>query len=244
PADPSRVGSLLAWARNRLEGLEAAHPAQDARELLEWVAKTDSIWRIKEPIEPELAERFYNAVELRASRVPLQRITGRMYFRGLTLHSAEQVFICRPETEIVAGIGIEVARKVIAELGLKFDDKVGGRALIDVLLEPTRIYVGDFLNLKDKIHALAHITGGGIVENLPRVFPQGLGAKIEHAAIRTPEIFKIIAQKVEPAEMMRTFNMGVGMIVVAPKENADFVLANSGGYVIGEVVKGKGAQLV
>lgn len=140
--------------------------------------------------------------------------------------------------------GFSLARKVIAELGLKFDDKVGGRALIDVLLEPTRIYVGDFLNLKDKIHALAHITGGGIVENLPRVFPQGLGAKIEHAAIRTPEIFKIIAQKVEPAEMMRTFNMGVGMIVVAPKQNADFVLANTDGYVIGEIVKGRGAQLV
>ena len=140
--------------------------------------------------------------------------------------------------------GFSLARKVIAELGLKFDDKVGDRSLIDVLLEPTRIYVGDFLNLKDKIHALAHITGGGIVENLPRVFPEGLGAKIEHTAIRTPEIFKIIAQKVEPAEMMRTFNMGVGMIVVAPKQNADFVLANSGGYVIGEIVKGGGAQLV
>ena len=140
--------------------------------------------------------------------------------------------------------GFSLARKVIAELGLKFDDKVGGRALIDVLLEPTRIYVGDFLNLKDKIHALAHITGGGIVENLPRIFPEGLGAKIEHAAIRTPEIFKIIAQKVEPAEMMRTFNMGIGMIVVAPKENADFVLANTDGYIIGEVVKGAGAQLV
>ena len=138
--------------------------------------------------------------------------------------------------------GFSLARKVIAELGLKFDDKVGNRALIDVLLEPTRIYVGDFLNLKDKIHALAHITGGGIVENLPRVFPQGLGAKIDHAAIRTPEIFKIIAQKVEPAEMMRTFNMGVGMIVVAPKQNADFVLANTDGYIIGEVVKGRGVQ--
>ena len=140
--------------------------------------------------------------------------------------------------------GFSLARKVVAELGLKFDDKVGDRALIDVLLEPTRIYVGDFLNLKDKIHALAHITGGGIVENLPRVFPEGLGAKIEHAAIRTPEIFKIIAQKVEPAEMMRTFNMGVGMIVVAPKENAGFVLANTDGYVIGEIIKGQGAQLV
>ena len=140
--------------------------------------------------------------------------------------------------------GFSLARKVIAELGLKFDEKIGGRALIDVLLQPTRIYVGDFLNLKDKIHALAHITGGGIVENLPRVFPEGLGAKIEHAAIRTPEIFKIIAQKVEPAEMMRTFNMGVGMIVVAPKENIDFVLSNTDGYVIGEIVKGRGVQLV
>lgn len=140
--------------------------------------------------------------------------------------------------------GFSLARKVVAELGLKFDDKVDGRSLIDVLLEPTRIYVGDFLNLKDKIHALAHITGGGIVENLPRVFPEGLGAKIEHAAIRTPEIFKIIAQKVEPAEMMRTFNMGVGMIVIAPKENVDFVLANTDGYVIGKVVKGRGVQLV
>lgn len=140
--------------------------------------------------------------------------------------------------------GFSLARKVIAGLGLKFDEKIGSRALIDVLLEPTRIYVGDFLNLKDKIHALAHITGGGIVENLPRVFPEGLGAKIEHAAIRTPEIFKIIAQKVEPAEMMRTFNMGVGMIVIAPKQNVAFVLANTDGYVIGEIVKGAGAQLV
>ena len=140
--------------------------------------------------------------------------------------------------------GFSLARKVIAELGLKFDDKVDGRALIDVLLEPTRIYVADFLNLKDNIRALAHITGGGIVENLPRVFPQGLGAKIDRAAIHTPEIFKIIAQKVEPAEMMRTFNMGVGMIVVAPKQNADFVLARTDGYVIGEIVKGAGAQLV
>ena len=140
--------------------------------------------------------------------------------------------------------GFSLARKVVAELELKFDDKVDDRALIDVLLEPTRIYVGDFLNLKDKIHALAHITGGGIVENLPRVFPAGLGAKIERAAIRTPEIFKIIAQKVEPAEMMRTFNMGVGMIVVAPKQNVNFILANTDGYVIGEVVKGEGARLV
>ena len=140
--------------------------------------------------------------------------------------------------------GFSLARKVVAELGLKFNEPVAGRTLINTLLEPTRIYVRDFLNLKDKISALAHITGGGIVENLPRVFPDGLGAKVQKSAIKTPEIFNIIAQKVDPAEMMRTFNMGVGLVLVVPKQNADFVLANSDSYVIGEVVKGKGVELV
>ena len=140
--------------------------------------------------------------------------------------------------------GFSLARKVVAELGLKFDERVAGRTLIDTLLEPTRIYVRDFLNLKDKISALAHITGGGIVENLPRIFPDGLGAKVQKSAIKTPEIFNIIAQKVEPAEMMRTFNMGVGLVLVVPKQNTDAVLANSDGYIIGEVVKGKGVELV
>ena len=128
--------------------------------------------------------------------------------------------------------------------GFSLARKVGDKKLIDVLLEPTRIYVSDFLRLKDKITAMAHITGGGIVENLPRVFPAGLGAKVQKSAIKTPEIFKILAQKVEDSEMMRTFNMGVGMILVVPKENVDAVLANSDGYVIGEVVSGKGVELV
>jgi len=140
--------------------------------------------------------------------------------------------------------GFSLARKVVSELGLKFDEKVSERKLIDVLLEPTRIYVSDFLRLKDKITAMAHITGGGIVENLPRVFPAGLGAKVQKSVIKTPEIFKILAQKVEDSEMMRTFNMGVGMILVVPKENVDAVLVNSDGYVIGEVVSGKGVELV
>jgi phosphoribosylformylglycinamidine cyclo-ligase len=140
--------------------------------------------------------------------------------------------------------GFSLARKVVSELGLKFDEKVGDKKLIDVLLEPTRIYVSDFLRLKDKITAMAHITGGGIVENLPRVFPAGLGTKVQKNAIKTPEIFKIIAQKVEDREMMRTFNMGVGMILVVPKENVDAVLASSDGYVIGEVVNGKGVELI
>lgn len=140
--------------------------------------------------------------------------------------------------------GFSLARKVVEKMGLKFDEKIGEKSLIDTLLEPTRIYVKDFLNLKDKIHACAHITGGGLVENLPRVFPNGLGAKIEKNAIKTPEIFKIISQMVEPSEMQRTFNNGVGLVLAVPKENVDFVLANSDGYIIGEVVQGNGVEMV
>ena len=140
--------------------------------------------------------------------------------------------------------GFSLARKVVEKMGLKFDEKIGEKSLIDTLLEPTRIYVKDFLNLKDKLHALAHITGGDLVENLPRVFPNGLGAKIEKNAIKTPEIFKIISKMVEPSEMQRTFNNGVGLVLVVPKESVDFVLANSDGYVIGEVVSGNGVELI
>ena len=140
--------------------------------------------------------------------------------------------------------GFSLARKVVEKMGLKFDEKIDEKSLIDTLLEPTRIYVRDFLNLKEKIHALAHITGGGLVENLPRVFPNGLGAKIEKNAIKTPEIFKIISKMVEPTEMQRTFNNGIGLVLAVPKENVDFVLNNSDGYIIGEVVQGSGVEMV
>lgn len=139
--------------------------------------------------------------------------------------------------------GYSLARAVIAKTGLKFDDKFENTTIIDTLLTPTKIYVEMFLNLKDKISALAHITGGGLVENLPRVFPDGLGAKIERNAIKTPEIFKLIAKNVEQSEMDRTFNCGVGMVLVVPKQNVDLVLSASDGYVIGEVVKQSGVQL-
>ena len=101
----------------------------------------------------------------------------------------------------------------------------------------------DFLRLKGKIKALAHITGGGIIENLPRVFGKNIGAKVEKSAIKTQEIFKIIAQRVDLVEMYRTFNMGVGMILVVDKNNADFVLGRTDGYIIGEIVQGNGVEL-
>ncbi|WP_456058010.1 phosphoribosylformylglycinamidine cyclo-ligase [Campylobacter hominis] len=155
----------------------------------------------------------------------------------------DDVLLALPSTGLHSN-GFSLARKVVNDLGLKFDEKIGEKSLIDTLLEPTRIYVKDFLKLKSHIHALAHITGGGLIENLPRVFRAGLGAKIEKSAIKTPEIFKIIAKMVDSHEMQRTFNNGVGLVIVTGKDEADFILSNSDAYIIGEVCKGEGVKIL
>lgn len=155
----------------------------------------------------------------------------------------DDVLLALPSTGLHSN-GFSLARKVVNDLGLKFDEKIGEKSLIDTLLEPTRIYVKDFLKLKNHIHALAHITGGGLIENLPRVFRAGLGAKIEKSAIKTPEMFKIIAKMVDPHEMQRTFNNGVGLVIVTGKDEADFILSNSDAYVIGEVCKREGVKIL
>ncbi|EAK0322679.1 phosphoribosylformylglycinamidine cyclo-ligase [Campylobacter coli] len=140
--------------------------------------------------------------------------------------------------------GYSLARKVLFEgLKLKFDDKIEGKNLIDVLLEPTRIYVRDFLTLKPYINALAHITGGGLVENLPRVLPRGMGATIRKHHLKTPEIFYTIGQAVEESEMYRSFNMGVGLVMVVDPSNVSKVLENSDAFIIGEITINEGVVL-
>jgi phosphoribosylformylglycinamidine cyclo-ligase len=99
--------------------------------------------------------------------------------------------------------------------------------------------------MKEKIAALAHITGGGIVENLPRVLPEGIRAVVEKERIRSLPIFDFMANYVEREEMFRTFNMGVGMVWVVEPENVDAVLEATDAYTIGELVSGeRGVTLV
>ncbi len=136
--------------------------------------------------------------------------------------------------------GFSLARKVLFEkMGMKFNDEFEGRPLIETLLEPTRIYVKTFKEIKENVVALAHITGGGIVENLPRVLPENLRAEIKKDSIKILPIFELIAQHVEMDEMFRAFNMGVGMILVVKDENVQNVLAKTDGYLIGEIKDGK-----
>lgn len=152
---------------------------------------------------------------------------------------AGDILIALPSSGIHSN-GYSLVRKLFFEkLGYKFDDIVDGKPLIDILLEPTRIYVKLFKQLKNKINALAHITGGGIVENLPRVLPDNLQAIVHKDKIKVLPIFKLMSEHVEEAEMYRTFNMGVGMVLVVSPENVEDVLANSDGYVIGELAEGE-----
>ena len=117
--------------------------------------------------------------------------------------------------------GYTLARKVVFErLGLKPGDPVPGlgQSVADELLEPTRIYVKPVLALLKSVpvSAMAHVTGGGVSENLPRVLPEGCQAVIDPRAWPVPPIFRIIqeAGRVEDAEMRRTFNMGLGYLLV------------------------------
>ncbi|GGD30297.1 phosphoribosylformylglycinamidine cyclo-ligase [Malaciobacter pacificus] len=159
--------------------------------------------------------------------------------------NAGDVLIALPSSGIHSN-GFSLVRKLLLEkLGMSLDDDFQGKPLKDVLLEPTRIYVKEFKANKDNINALAHITGGGITENLPRVLPENLKAVIKRDSIRVLPIFEFMGNHVELEEMYRTFNMGVGMILVVNPSNVDAVLANTDGYVIGELADGeKGVEYI
>ena len=136
--------------------------------------------------------------------------------------------------------GFSLVRNLLFDkLGMSYDDEFDGRKLIDVLLEPTKIYVKTFKTIKNDINALSHITGGGIVENLPRVLPDNLKVVIKKDSIQTLPIFDFISKYVDEDEMYKTFNMGVGMVVVVAQEKVKKVLNQIDGYVIGEIKKGK-----
>lgn len=141
--------------------------------------------------------------------------------------------------------GFSLARKVLFEkLQLRLDSEFEGKTLIQTLLEPTKIYVDIFKQNKSRIKALAHITGGGIVENLPRILPPHLGARIKKSAIRSQGIFELLKEHVDEKECYRTFNMGVGMILAVGEKECESVLAQSGGYLIGHLEHTQGVEII
>ena len=151
--------------------------------------------------------------------------------------------------------GFSLVRRLVANAGLGWAAPAPfapGRTMAEALLEPTRIYVKPVLaamRATGGIKAVAHITGGGLTENLPRVLPDGIAAHIDLASWKQPGVFTWLAKQghLDDTEMLRTFNCGIGLVVVAEAAKADAVMAALRGageapVAIGETEKGRGIK--
>lgn len=134
----------------------------------------------------------------------------------------------------------------------KYDEELQAKP-IDVLLTPTKIYVKSILALIEKVEVkgIAHITGGGFIENIPRIFPEGVGCEIDKSSYEVPTVFKVMQRRAEISDeqIYNTFNMGIGMVVCVDKKDADKTIAQlkSTGeecVVLGKTVAGAGVKLI
>ena len=147
--------------------------------------------------------------------------------------------------------GYSLIRKILEVTGSHLDSTIGGRSLADQLLEPTRIYVRSLLQLiqTSPPNALAHITGGGLPENLPRVLPPGTRAVIDSTAWPRPLIFDWLQEqgRVREHEMYRTFNCGIGMVAIVPPDRVNATIctltdAGETAWQIGQIEPGPSAE--
>jgi phosphoribosylamine--glycine ligase/phosphoribosylformylglycinamidine cyclo-ligase len=152
--------------------------------------------------------------------------------------------------------GFSLVHKIISLTGLAYDSPcpwTSGTTLGRALLEPTRIYIKQILPL---VHAgllkgMSHITGGGFIENIPRVLPKDLGCYIDASTWDLPPVFRFLMKEggVEPLEMARTFNNGIGMVIIVGRDRVDVAvqaLKEAGPadvHRIGEVIPGKGVAM-
>lgn len=142
--------------------------------------------------------------------------------------------------------GYSLIRKIIEVRGAELNEDLDGQPLSDALMAPTRIYVKSLLKLikESQVNALSHITGGGLLENIPRVLPGNAKAVIDTQSWKMPAVFNWLQQQgnVEATEMYRTFNCGVGMIICVPadkQEEALQILKGAGeeAWVIGSIAE-------
>jgi phosphoribosylformylglycinamidine cyclo-ligase len=142
--------------------------------------------------------------------------------------------------------GYSLVRKIIERVGAKPSDDLGGRPLGDVVMAPTEIYVKPLLKLISEIDVkgMAHITGGGLVDNVPRVLPENTQAVLHRDSWQMPELFRWLQMKggVADAEMVRVFNCGIGMVVIVSPAQADTAIKSLSAqglkaWTVGEVVE-------
>lgn len=186
---------------------------------------------------------------------------GEYDIAGFCVGACEKEDLLSPENtregQIVIGVpssgvhsnGFSLVRKIISDNNLNLNDSFGETTLGKVLLEPTRIYSKEVMSVLNevKVAGIAHITGGGFHENLPRCLQKGLGMKIFKESYEVPEIFNFLAQKgnIELAEMYNIFNMGVGLAFVVEKRDVEKVLSIvNNAFILGEVTNKEGIELI
>jgi phosphoribosylformylglycinamidine cyclo-ligase len=146
--------------------------------------------------------------------------------------------------------GYSLARKIFfEELKMGISDDINGKPLYEILLTPTRIYVKNVLTLISEgfgIKAMAHITGGGFYDNIPRVLPEGLKAVIDKDSVELPEVFELMNSKIkiDERELYRVFNMGIGYISVLSADEAEKFTARATelgekAYILGKIAAGE-----
>jgi phosphoribosylformylglycinamidine cyclo-ligase len=142
--------------------------------------------------------------------------------------------------------GYSLVRKIIERAGAKPSDDLGGRSLGDVVMAPTEIYVKPILKLLGEmtIKGMAHITGGGLVENVPRVLPENVRVILRRDSWEMPELFRWLQMKggVAYTEMIRVFNCGIGMVLIVPPAQAEIAIqslqaAGLQAWIVGEVLE-------
>ncbi len=149
--------------------------------------------------------------------------------------------------------GYSLIRKIVADNNLDLNSDYGDSTLGKTLLEPTKIYVKEVMEILETINikAMAHITGGGFNENIARVLPEHLDCEIDRTSWEKPQIFKSIQEwgKVSDEGMHATFNMGIGFVLIVDKDDSDKVmkkleLMGTKAYKIGKLVKGSGKVII
>ena len=188
--------------------------------------------------------------------------TGDYDLAGFAVGAVERRLLL-PQPGIVAGDvllglpssglhsnGFSLVRRILERTGLKYTDPAPfspNQTMAEVLLEPTRIYIKDLLPLcrAGLIKGMSHITGGGFIENIPRVLPKTLGCFVDVSTYTLPEVFQWVMKEgnVDPKEMCRTFNNGVGMVLIVDKDKIDEITQTLQVYRVGEVTLEPGVEL-
>ena len=183
---------------------------------------------------------FYNEGEYDIAGFAVGVVEKKKVINGEKIKEGD--IIIGLESSGVHSNGFSLVRKLVTDL----DEEYNGQKISEYLLTPTKIYVKPVSKIikKFKVKGMAHITGGGLIENVPRVIPDGLSAVIYKDKIKVPEIFTYLQSKGVPEEeMWGTFNMGIGFIIVVKEKDKDKVMKKlskygENAYEIGRIEKG------